>query len=618
MTQKTIRFVGASRVNHLVLPFFFNRTFPLSPRARQRALRYAEEATAVVRAYYRRSDYPHCRKYKRECWEVSPSALAAYAFFLRGIARGRVFRYGAIFHSVGIAAASLKHVEVLQWLIREGIPLDELHEEEDTVLSVAIRYHHEDLARALMDAFPRFTTGLLASSATLTCIYSGSTPLFFEMVERGFPVSFRTWFKGWITSPLSAAVRRKRHTITRYLLKHALTETNVGIKGVDSDNDRSVWRLVYEAVRAQNREVIEVLKRLGVQPTAETIKDYCYCTNLLWSLDNLQFSEEVYPDLPLRDYVASLRMDEDCSLRIDEAVLQHCNLPPYEAEYSERVQQDWRHALPTTLNAIGDCLAERPAAILRLLPALREQLRCYYQHDHIPYCEAPSSLYALCLAQFSDTPLFTQQELQALVDKDDDFHYYSFRVHAAALGVQIPKHTCDDSESECWRAASLQGAELQAFLDQSDEVLAAYQTFYDIPMVRFVAEASTVEALELWMERGFPICACEENESWHPTHYANPEIMEYYLRDVGLHYRTRACVEGDVLAWAIRDEEVDCVKVILKYGYPLNSRKCNDDYPLTYAFLRGAERVARVLYEAGAKMLDRQGHVMPLPPWFKP
>ena len=202
----------------------------------------------MVRTYYRRSDYPHCREHNCETWEVSPSALAAYAFFLRGIARGRVFRYGAIFHSVGIAAASLKHVEVLQWLIREGIPLDELHEEEDTVLSVAIRYHHEDLARALMDAFPRFTTGLLASSAILTCLYSGSIPLFFEMVERGFPISFRTWFKGWITSPLSAAVRRKRHTITRYLLKYALTETNVGIKGVDSDNDRSVWRLVYEAI----------------------------------------------------------------------------------------------------------------------------------------------------------------------------------------------------------------------------------------------------------------------------------------------------------------------------------------------------------------------------------
>lgn len=59
------------------------------------------------------------------------------------------------------------------------------------------------------------------------------------------------------------------------------------------------------------------------------------------------------------------------------------------------------------------------------------------------------------------------------------------------------------------------------------------------------------------------------------------------------------------------------VKVILKHGYPFNTRKCNDDYPLTYAFLQGSEKVARVLYEAGAKMLDRKGHVMSLPSWFK-
>lgn len=53
MTSKTIRFVGASRVNHLVSPFFFNRTFKLTPKERQSALIYAkapraEDATSFM------------------------------------------------------------------------------------------------------------------------------------------------------------------------------------------------------------------------------------------------------------------------------------------------------------------------------------------------------------------------------------------------------------------------------------------------------------------------------------------------------------------------------------------------------------------------------------------
>lgn len=622
MTPKTIRLVGASRVSSFVLPFFFNRSIALSAKARQRALRYADEATARVRAYYRRSDYPQHHSGAFGQWEISPSTLTAYAFFLRGIARGRVFRYGAIFHSVGLAAASLKHVEVLQWLIREGIPLDQLHVDEDTVLSIAIRYHHEDLARALVDAFPRFVTGELAYSAVLTGIFSGSITLFFELVEQGFPLSFHAGFNGWFGSPLGAAVRRKRHTVTRYLLKHAFTEQNI-IMPKDfefcSSDDYWVWNLFEDAIDAQNREVLEHLKRAGWDPPARMTKCFCNRMRLQDNLRRLKFAESVYPQLSFREYITSIRMDDDYETeRVNNEVLRYYHLPRNGRTRNPKVR-DWRYDEPTSLYSLGDCLAERPEAILRLLPKCRNLLRKYYKKRKFPMFNGRQpSTYALCLAQWSDTPLFTQQELQKLVDKYDDFHYYAFREHAAELGVEIPKSKRDDDDDECWRVAELQGAELQAFLDQSDEVLANYHEFYSIPMVRFVAEVSTVEALEMWMERGFPICACEDNESWHPTHYANPEILEYYLSEVGMHYRTRAYMEGDTLAWAICVDDVECVKVILKHGYPLNTRKCNDDYPLTYAFLQGSENVARVLYEAGAKMLDRKGHVMQLPSWFKP
>ena len=624
MTQKTIRFVGASRVNQAVLPFFFNRAISLTPSVRRRLFKYADEATMVVRAYYRRSIFPHHYGRDPENWEVSPSALAAYAFFLRGLARGRIFRYGAIFHSVGIAAASLNHVEILQLLIHEGIPLDLLHEGDDTVLATAIRYHHEPLAHALMDAFPRFISHKYAPSAMYACIFSGTIPLFFDMVERGFSITFFMGFQDWIGTPLSAAVRRGRHTITRYLLKHAFTEANILMPKTfeyDPLHDYFKWTLFKEAICHQNREVLDHLKAHGWNPPAKIIESFCRETGILDSLPRLKFAETVYPDLPFREHIQAMCMDEDNCWFIDDDILRYYNLPLNEDEKDlTRVKaepHDWRTDIPSTMEEIGECLGERPENILRLIPFIREQLRTYYQKAEFPHHVARASVYALCLAQHSAAPLFTHKELQDTVRQNSEFKYYAASYHERILGVKIFKKNYERVR-KIDHIVALQGKDLQSFLDQSDEALEKYQTCYGIPIIRYIAEKSTVEALEMWMERGFPICACEGIESWHPTHYANPEILDYYFTHVGMHYRTRCNEYADTLAFSIRGDDAGCVKIFVKHGYPLNRRLCDHDYPLAYAFYEGAEKMTHTLYDAGAKMLDRKGRKMNLPPWFKP
>lgn len=617
MTSKTIRFVGASRVNHLVLPFFFNRTFKLTPKERQRALLYAETAREEVRSRFRSSDYPE--PIEDEKWVISPSALTAYAFFLRGIAKGRVFRYGAIFHAVGVSAARFNHAEVLQWLIREKVPVDLLHYEGNTLLTTAIRYRHESLATALLEAFPRFSVASKQSAqAMATCIFFGSIPLFFKMVDCGFPISHMVSMGYWCGTLLSAAIRRGRHTITRYLLKHALTSTNVVMPKDFIYRENAIgWTVFREAIQAQNREVLDALKLQGWEPTAKNIKQFCLGTDILDSLRSLTFATSVYPALPFREFMASLREETPESHCIADEIIQHYHLPAYEPDEpsaQSSVQHDWRSDIPSSPGEIEDCLMERPSEILRLLLEIPAQLRAYYQDAKFTL-ERPL-LYALCLAQYAQTPLFSKTELRELVKANSDLLYYSFQTHAKSLGIEIPSRKKVDLDQTGWRLANLRGKALQAFLDQRDEILEDYQTFYAIPIARYIAEEGTVETLEQWMERGFPICAAEPFESWYPIHYANAPILNYYLSEVGLHYRTRSSMEGDTLAWAINADDVACVKVLIEHGYPLNTRKCNEDYPLTYAFLCGSENVAHLLYEAGAKMLDRRGRKMPLPSWF--
>lgn len=616
MTQKTIpiQFIGASSTNTLPLPFFFNRSFPLSPEEAQRALTYAAQAKAILQAYYKRSDYPHLYGDEPEAWEIAPSTFAAYAFFLKAAVKGRIFRYGAIFNAVGVAAARLHHVDVLQWLICEGIPLDELRDSHgNTVLTAAIGHHHEPLAHALLEAYPRFSIAKHhRCGAMFAAVFNGSVKLFFDLVKRGFPCAFMGAFHGWYGTLLSAAIRRGRHTITRYLLKHAFTKENLFSPDwmYASKEAHIAWPIFVEAIGKQNREVIEHCKAHRCHPPLDDVSNFAAYTGILHDFKGFKFVTEVYPELPLREYITHLRMDQDYC--VDDEILAYYNLPPNEA-FEPSATHDWRYDIPTTPKEIDDCLEERPDAILRLIPLLRNELRAYYQSQEYTIEAAP--LYALCLAQHSPTPLFTTEELQALVDANEGYRYYSFHTHAKTLGIKIPKEKPYRSNNTCWRIAALQGQKLQDFLDQSDDVLQEYDEFFDIPIIRFIAEASTVEALELWMERGIPICACEENESWHPTRYANAEILNYYLSEVGMHYRTRTATGSDTLASAISANEIACIDLFIKQGYPLNHRKCSRDYPLTHALIHGDERAAKFLYASGAKMLDRKGHIMQLPSW---
>lgn len=631
MSKETIRFVGASCVNNLVLPFFFNRAFSLTSSERKRAFLYEQEATSCVRAYFRRSDYPHLDDEEHGFHGITPSAFAAYALFLRKCIQRRSIRYTAFFHSVGVTAAALNHTEVLQWLIREGIPLNQLNYRNDTVLSIAIHNRHEMLARAVLCNFPKAVPNEdCAVLVMVRCALRGSARLFDELIKEGFPCSGVAAFDGDFGSLLTAAIRRGRNRITHYLLKHAFTLENLCLTSSLKNAGYSAWTTFFrEALRKQNREVLVFAKQRGITPPQEKLRTFCLGAEIFDRLDYLKLVEEVYPEWPWKREVTEIRFECPDCWYVAEAVLRYYNLPLYEDDQTDAEEHDWRVDVPTSLEEVSACLTERPENVLRLCEDAPQLLRAYYRKMAYNSTFSNVVFYALRLAQTHKPALFSSNELQELVEKLDKYDIELFRAYAEELQIEVPlriedevvtKDSPEDEYTRVWRIANLRGDALQAYLDQEDDRIGADCYAVCEPIVRFVVDGKevTCECLELWMERGFGVCDEDICELWYATHFASAEILEYLLTEVGMSARTRARSGDDALSFSIRAGDVESVKIILKHGYALSRRKCRGQYPLTYALLQGEEEIAQVLYAAGTKLLDQKGRVMKLPPWFKP